>query len=78
MLGVSSESYYVCGQKKNHTIFFTLLLEESDFVKATLHYLGFFLTRASGLFGNDPASKHPSPATLLFSLGAFTEQLVAL
>ena len=37
-----------------------------------------FLTRASGLFGNDPASKHPSPATLLFSLGAFTEQLVVL
>ena len=28
-----------------------------------------FLTRASRLFGNDPASKHPSPVTLLFSLG---------
>ena len=28
-----------------------------------------FLTRASRLFGNDPASKSPSSATLLFSLG---------
>ena len=28
-----------------------------------------FLTRSSRLFGNDPASKHPSPVTLLFSLG---------
>ena len=32
-------------------------------------YTRVFLTRASGLFGNDPASKHPSTATLLFSLG---------
>ena len=28
-----------------------------------------FLTRASRLFGNDPASKSPSSATLLFALG---------